>query len=157
MELFFWMHERAQGKARPRFSHGHAFTPQKTREFEKRIRAKAESLMIQKGLFPSQLPVRIKITAFFAVPKSYRKSFKESVKQKQFIPHTKKPDADNLTKAVKDALNGLVYLDDAQCFFEICEKYYHDGEDCFSVYVTDEEDFPKMRTEKVTKSELSIG
>ena len=33
------------------------------------------------------------------------------------IRHTKKPDADNLAKAVLDSLNGLIWVDDAQ----VCE------------------------------------
>lgn len=30
------------------------------------------------------------------------------------VMHTAKPDGDNILKACKDALNGVVYLDDAQ-------------------------------------------
>lgn len=137
MELSFYINEKAQGKARPRFSNGHAFTPQKTREFEERIRITAKDAMTQNGFMPTVYPVRIKVTAFFSVPKSYRKSFKDLVKKNQ-VPHIKKPDADNILKCVKDALNGVVYVDDSQCFSDTCEKYYTCESDHFLVHVTDE-------------------
>lgn len=136
MRLSFCMYEAAQGKARPRFSRGHAFTPQKTREFEERIRAKAKSVMLQNGNTPTDKPVMIKVTALFAVPKSYKKSFKERV-DREFVPHTKKPDADNILKCIKDALNGVAYIDDSQCFSDTCEKFYTNDRSAFLVYVTD--------------------
>ena len=38
--------------------------------------------------------------------------------------HTKKPDVDNLVKAVKDALKGLLYQDDAQIIHLEASKAY---------------------------------
>lgn len=43
--------------------------------------------------------------------------------------HTKKPDADNVLKAVLDALNGLAWVDDAQVFSATVRKFVCSG-DC---------------------------
>ncbi len=43
---------------------------------------------------------------------------------KKVIYHTKKPDLDNLIKAVKDALNGICYKDDSQITQIFAKKKY---------------------------------
>ncbi len=43
---------------------------------------------------------------------------------KKVIEHTKKPDLDNLCKAVKDALKGICYHDDSQIVELIATKSY---------------------------------
>jgi Holliday junction resolvase RusA-like endonuclease len=42
------------------------------------------------------------------------------------VHHTSKPDADNLIKVVKDALNSVVYGDDSQVADQRCVKAYSD-------------------------------
>ena len=49
-------------------------------------------------------PLKMEVTFFFKRPKSASKR----------IHHTVKPDLSNLVKSVEDALNGIVYVDDAQ-------------------------------------------
>lgn len=41
--------------------------------------------------------------------------------------HLSKPDTDNLLKSVKDALTGILWVDDSQVWREIGEKVYADG------------------------------
>lgn len=41
------------------------------------------------------------------------------------IPHTVRPDVDNLIKAVLDALKGLLWADDKQVWGIRAKKYYH--------------------------------
>lgn len=43
---------------------------------------------------------------------------------KKVVHHVKKPDLDNLTKAVKDALNGIAYKDDSQIISCMALKRY---------------------------------
>ena len=70
-------------------------------------------------------PWAIKFWAFFYIPKRKSKKFKEAALEAKERP-TKKPDADNIVKAILDALNGLVYKDDS-CIVELsCVKYYSD-------------------------------
>ena len=56
--------------------------------------------------------------------------------QQGLILPTKKPDTDNIAKAILDALNGLAYYDDAQiCQLEVY-KFYSD-EPRAEVYIFD--------------------
>lgn len=52
--------------------------------------------------------------------------------------HTKRPDLDNLCKAIKDALNEICYKDDAQVCSLIASKYYANKVET-GVYITIEE------------------
>lgn len=47
------------------------------------------------------------------IPKSTPKSRKEAMFE-GIIKHTKRPDVDNMAKAVLDALNGIAWEDDSQ-------------------------------------------
>jgi Holliday junction resolvase RusA-like endonuclease len=55
--------------------------------------------------------IDVMIVADFPIPKSYSKKKKETL-NKQMRP--KKPDVDNIAKFYLDALNGVLYDDDAQ-------------------------------------------
>ncbi len=59
------------------------------------------------------------------IPKSWSKKKTEEA-QNGFIRHISKPDLDNLIKAVKDALNGIIWQDDSQVFNIIADKVYVD-------------------------------
>jgi len=45
------------------------------------------------------------------------------------VPHTKKPDADNLAKSVKDALSGLAWRDDSQVCELTVRKFVASGDE----------------------------
>lgn len=64
------------------------------------------------GRAPTMLPVAAQIRFIWAMPKS------RWLKRDQRPGEAKlsKPDADNLAKAVLDACNGVVYVDDSQVF-----------------------------------------
>ena len=64
-------------------------------------------------------PVEIRILAVFTCPKSDHRK-REPLARRW---HTKKPDADNVLKAVKDAAKGVLWLDDCQVCRETCEKH----------------------------------
>jgi len=64
-------------------------------------------------------PVSISIVCWFEQPKSHSKK-----RRQQAEPKTTKPDADNLAKAVLDALNGIAYNDDGQVCKLTVEKWY---------------------------------
>ena len=101
-------------KGRPRFTrNGGCYTPAKTREYEEAIAAFAMPL------FPSPLcgPLRLDVVFYLHRPKALKKTDKPAW-------HTKKPDLDNLIKAVKDALNGIAWIDDSQVCQIRAEKFY---------------------------------
>ncbi len=112
-----------QGKARPRFSRrsGTVYTPAKTAKYEKQI--KAAFLAAGGEMFPIDNYVSVMINAYFSIPKSYMKGKRLACKHNINRP-AKKPDVDNILKAVLDALNGMAYKDDKQVIEVTCGKWY---------------------------------
>lgn len=135
MDLGFFVEGKAEGKGRPRFARGHVFTPQKTKDFEARVRAAALDAMQSRGWEPTDEPVRVEITCFFLPPKSATKKFLNQI-DNTLVPYDKKPDADNIAKAVCDAMNGVVFKDDMQICSVACDKWYTTDRDCFYVAVS---------------------
>lgn len=112
-----------QGKARPRFSRrsGTVYTPSKTAKYEKEIR---DSFLAAGGkMIPDGGYVTVAVDAYFKIPKSYTKR-KRLDCEHNIIRPDKKPDIDNVLKAVLDALNKVAYEDDKQVVEVICRKWY---------------------------------
>ena len=112
-----------KGKGRPRFTRaGFAYTPKDTVHYENLVK-----LAFQEAYpdwIPVEGPVIIVWRAFYTVPKSWSKK-KKALIQAGKNAKTSKPDTDNIAK-VKDALNGIVWKDDAQVYYEIIGKFYGD-------------------------------
>lgn len=106
-------------KQRPRFvrATGRAFTPAKTERYEGIIADHASRAM--EGVAPVGGPVRIAIRATYLHPASWSKKKRAETEWK-----TSKPDADNIAKIVKDALNKIVFNDDAQVVDMHVQKKY---------------------------------
>lgn len=105
------------GKERPRFAQGHTYTPKKTKDYEIMIK----NTFRCKCSYLSKKALRIKILAYFSVPKSASKAKKEKMLRNELIC-TKKPDFDNIAKIVCDALNNVAYYDDSQITESIVMK-----------------------------------
>ena len=82
-------------------------------------------------------PVRVAITAAFSRPKSHLGTGRNEGLVKPSAPHhhVVKPDADNVAKAVLDALSGIAYRDDVQVVFLGVGKVYARPSDGPSVTV----------------------
>jgi Holliday junction resolvase RusA-like endonuclease len=83
------------------------YTPQKTVAFEAAVLKAGKPFL----LAPIEGPVRLRIVAYFEMPRSWSKR-KKAQMDGQY--HTQKPDADNVMKAVKDALDEVAWNDDCQ-------------------------------------------
>lgn len=70
-------------------------------------------------------PVRLVVE--FVFPRPAYMTWKRKAMPR--VLHTAKPDNDNLIKAVKDALNGAVWRDDAQVCSESIDKFYAAGDE----------------------------
>lgn len=110
--ITFTVHAKPVPKARARTVRGrdgrvHSYTPKKTTHFEQEIRDACH------GLFeaPAEGAVNLDLTFAFEPPASASRPEKQ---RRIAGRHTIKPDLDNLAKAVKDALNGIAWVDDAQ-------------------------------------------
>ena len=112
-----------QGKERPRAAKLRdrtiVYTPKKTKDYEREI---ATAYRTQcRGIFSGA--VAIEIHAYYEIPKSAsRKRVLDMVSDRE--RPTKKPDGDNIAKAVCDALNGVAYKDDSQVVDLTVRKYY---------------------------------
>lgn len=109
-------------KGRPRMmKSGIAFTPTKTRNYETLVK----ELFIISKQERLEGELRATILAYFQIPKSATKA-KRVRMESGLIRPIKRPDLDNIAKAVLDALNGLAYQDDSQIVSLAVEKYYAD-------------------------------
>jgi Holliday junction resolvase RusA-like endonuclease len=111
------------GKGRPRFTRtGHTYTPDKTAAYEEKVRLCWKT---QTGsCFAGGIPLKASIIAYFPIPKSASKK-KAAAMDGSF--HTSRPDADNVAKAILDALNGYLYPDDSAVQIDRCWKVYTNG------------------------------
>lgn len=96
----------------------HKFTPKRQQDYMGMIRAEAHRAM---SAFDGPLtgPLQLKVVAVYLWPKTVTKARRNAI---DGAWKTTKPDADNITKIVKDALNTIAYADDAQVSFSSCWK-----------------------------------
>lgn len=105
----FFVDGEPVGKGRPRFvKSGRTFTPKKTADYEDLVRAKYRA--VANDFMFDDVALGVRITAFYGVPKSVSQRKKEKMLGTRV---TKRPDADNISKACLDALNGVAYRDDS--------------------------------------------
>lgn len=154
-EISFVVYGVPQGKARPRVSvrngYAHAYTPQKTKDYEHEIVLAYKQ--VAGGIEPTRNPVVLGVDIFYPMPKSWSKKTKLEVMSHGLPPMTK-PDMDNVIKCVMDGLNGIAYEDDSQIFRIISDKDYSDSPRIeVRLYVHDlsseeEEIYKKIRRKK---------
>lgn len=104
-----------QGKGRPRaFRAGRGvrmYTPAKTEAYEQAVASAGRQAMA--GRAPMAGPLAVDLVAVLGVPASWSKKRRAAALEGLELP-AKKPDADNVAKAIADGLNGIAYGDDAQ-------------------------------------------
>lgn len=109
-------------KARARSTKtGIHFTPAKTRKYEQAVAHAAKCAM--EGNQPWGGPIELFIGFGFPVPDSWPQWKKDAAIKGLIVP-TGKPDVDNCIKSVKDALNGIIWLDDSQVVSVSAVKKY---------------------------------
>jgi Holliday junction resolvase RusA-like endonuclease len=91
------------------------FTPGKQRSHQAGVATIAANAM--QGRAPLVGPVMLKVEATWLRPKS-------ASKRKPPVWKATKPDADNIAKQVGDAINKIVFVDDAQVAFVSVSKRY---------------------------------
>lgn len=129
--ISFFIEGQAVPKGRPRFFRRGQFigtyTPTATRSWEQFVQFQA--LQYKPGNNPPDCPVELHAIFTFERPKSL---------PKRVTYHVKKPDADNVLKAVSDALEGMFYKNDNQIFkLSVSKRYQVFGEkDPVGVQVT---------------------
>lgn len=95
------------------------FTPKKQSDFMGAVRMYAAQAM--QGRAPLSGPICLEVRASYLIPASWSKKQRAAAVWK-----SSKPDADNIVKIVKDALNTVAFVDDAQVAVLRVEKVYGD-------------------------------
>ncbi len=122
--IYFVVPGAPHGKGRPRASSRGGFvrmyTPAATQAYETLI---AKQAAFARGDWPVMAtPMSLRVAAYHPIPASWSKRKQQQALAGDLIPG--KPDLDNVAKAVLDALNGVVYLDDKQVVRLVAEKRY---------------------------------
>ena len=129
MILKFKIPGAPQGKARartvmnPRTGRVNSFTPENTVLYENFIKASYLAQCGSRIKFEKDEPIYIKILAGFPIPKSTSKKRTNQMLSGTILP-TKKPDADNISKCILDALNNIAWHDDSQVVGLEVKKIY---------------------------------
>jgi Holliday junction resolvase RusA-like endonuclease len=106
------------GSGRPVVIH---HTPEKTANYENRVALAAQQAMGARMPFAG--PIHLVVEIALTIPASWSKK-RQAMAEAGQICATKKPDADNVLKAIKDGLNGIVWVDDSQAVeLRVSKKY----------------------------------
>ena len=133
---------KVQPQQRPRHrvvtaKNGRVFTQtyeaKDSRDFKASLHLLAQSELENSGQFMIEKACVISVTFRTAIPQSFSKKKAEQALAGDIKPE-KKPDVDNILKAVMDALNGVLYADDKLIVNASVMKRYarHEG---LSIYV----------------------
>lgn len=112
--LNIWIPMEPVAKGRPRLGKGRTYTPAKTAAYEKALKLFLKRAWAGRPILKGALDLHL----------SFCLMRPKSVPFKKRPSPTVKPDVDNLAKAVLDAANGILWVDDAQICRLTVEKSY---------------------------------
>lgn len=101
----------------------HLYDPPKVAAYKRQIGTLAKAKMSELGLEPLTGPLQADMIFYRSIQKSLSKAEKLKRATGQHYPAIK-PDGDNYVKALWDALNGIVWQDDAQIVDHSVKKRY---------------------------------
>lgn len=127
MNLAFTIPGDPVAKGRPKLTTiggmARAYTPAKTRNYEAIVRLAAKEAMA--GLLPMDGPLHLWVRVYLGIPTSWSKRKKAAALEQLVLP-TKKPDVDNVIKAVSDGMNAIAFTDDSRIVNLTAVKRYSD-------------------------------
>jgi Holliday junction resolvase RusA-like endonuclease len=119
MTYYFEVQGKQVAQQRPRFARVgqgvRTYDPQKSKDWKAYVRLFIAEEMKAMGWERVEGGLVVKIDFALQRPKSL---------PKKVTYHTKRPDLDNLAKAIKDAMTGIVYRDDSQIVSMTVSKHY---------------------------------
>ena len=113
MEIVIYGEPIPQG--RPRFTKtGHTYDPQRSRNYKQLVRFwVTQHLKKIPGWKPLENALCVDLTFYMGTPSSWSKQKRIQAIQGQIRPITRNGDIDNMVKAILDANNGLLWVDDS--------------------------------------------
>lgn len=110
MTIDFVVPGKPVGKGRPRVTRHGTYTPEATRGYQRAVQWAWKKAGGKR--MPKDTALGVIIQAYLPIPSGVGKK-KRAEWDRLCRYHTKRPDGDNIAKAVLDALNGLAYDDDS--------------------------------------------
>ena len=128
-QIHFVVPGKPFGKQRPRVAcrgkFSKAYTPKETIAYESLV--KLFYTQVANGeMFPEDAELEIEILAYYEIPKAASKVKREKMLSWEIRP-IKRPDIDNIAKAIYDSLNKVAYHDDAAIVESRVSKFYSDN------------------------------
>ncbi len=111
------------GKGRPRLNSytGVVYTPTRTKDYESLVE---QYFLLKYPRFKAlEGRIKVNIIAYFSIPKTTKKADIKEMLENNISP-TKKPDIDNIVKAILDSMNKFAFKDDNQITKLEVEKKY---------------------------------
>ena len=139
MTVMLEVHGEPVAQGRPRFSSRgkfvKAYDPEKSRTYKQTLRLYAQDVFLQMPSFkPFDTAINVNIVVRRSIPKSFSKKARAAALSGDLRPITK-PDAENYSKGICDALNGILWTDDSRITDLHVHKIYSDNPGV-EVYVT---------------------
>jgi Holliday junction resolvase RusA-like endonuclease len=119
--MFFTVHGEPIAKGRPRLSKFGTYTPEKTVNYENWVKCCFIGQVKEHALLEGPLAIHIKF--YIKISESLSRKKQDLMLRGEIRP-IKKPDTDNLIKAITDPLNNLAYKDDSQLVEMHAQKLY---------------------------------
>lgn len=121
-EIKFTIPGKPGHKARHRTTKsGFTYTPKETVQYENLVKHLFQEAAPE--FVPIHGPVQLEVRSLFPIPKSTPKK-KLALMRAEDYPYIKKPDRDNVGKAIQDALNEIAWRDDAVIYDGRDLKFY---------------------------------
>jgi len=122
--LEFTVPGKPMAKQRVRVTHtGHAYTPEKTLNYEALVMQCCVTAMEKAGGFkPCEGALTVHMTLFLPIARSWSKEMQLDALLGTLRP-IRRPDADNYAKML-DALNNVAWVDDSQIVGLLVQKWY---------------------------------
>lgn len=122
MRQEFWISTIPSGQARPRFARMGKFVKTYDPAQSKGYKLDIKYQVMDAHPIKMQGPLTMKVDFMMPRPKAHYGS--KGLKQNAPFYHEKKPDIDNLIKAICDALTGILWDDDTQISVLLATKKY---------------------------------
>jgi Holliday junction resolvase RusA-like endonuclease len=123
----FFVPGKPMAKERPRATRAgngvRMYTPAKTVSYESTVALFAKSALGAALPIARDIPLAMTLIEVFAVPASWSRKKRAQALDGELFP-TVKPDIDNVSKIIADALNTIVYVDDSQIVQMYADKRY---------------------------------
>ncbi|MFS1511864.1 RusA family crossover junction endodeoxyribonuclease [Chengkuizengella sp. SCS-71B] len=120
----FVVNEEPVAQARPRVTTKNGkprlYDPDKSKYFKQLVAMKAKQYAPETLL---DCPLLLRITFYRSIPKNFTIAKRKQIEDGELRPITK-PDIDNYVKAIKDALNKVIWTDDSKVVELHASKFY---------------------------------